>query len=449
MSDASGCPIPSLAQLESRIPAIESAPPEEILNHQLNQIQETLAYTAERSPYYRRLFRSRGIDARAFRGWEDLEALPLTAKDDLQAHNWEFLCVDFSRVVDVVATSGTTGRPIYIALTRADLDRLAENEFKGFLCAGIAPEDTVLLAVTLDNMFVAGLAYGTGLMRLGAAVIRQGPGNALRHLHLMRELGVTGVVAVPSFLLEIARIARREGLRPDTLGLKKAVLVGESIRNPDLSFNALGRQIQEAWGARLFSSYGLTEACTSMCECEAGQGGHLHPDLLLAEIVDDAGKPLGPHRVGELVITTFGVEAMPLVRYRTGDVTFLMEGPCACGRTAPRIGPILGRKSQMIKLKGAQLYPGHIEECLREIPEVVNYQIEVFTGSNHSDRVVVHVGATERSQRVREAVQERIRARARVTPEVSLEAPEVVHGRLFEGGSRKPRRFLDRRTKPA
>lgn len=426
----------------------ETIPGPELERLQLDLLREAVTFVRSRSPFYRKHFSGSADPASPSWGLPEFRALPTTGKDDLVRCGADFLAVDRSRTADLVATSGTTGRPIHFALTSRDIERLAENERQSFFCAGVRPGETYLLAVSLDNMFVAGLAYFSGLVRIGAGAVRQGPGNPLRLVHLLRDIRPAGIVCVPSFMLELARVAEREGIDPSSLGLRRGIFVGETIRNGDFSPNALGRRITADWGIRLHSSYGATEICTSLTECGEGRGGHLHPTLMYAEILDDAGQPLPAGEAGELVVTTFGVEAMPLVRYRTGDVSFIEIGPCPCGRTTPRLGPILGRRTQMIKLKGAQIYPGQVEDCIREIPEVVSYQIEACTGEDYADRLRVFVGVAPGSDGIVDLLRERVRARARVTPEFVVETPDALRERLFASGSRKAQRFVDRRRAP-
>jgi phenylacetate-CoA ligase len=437
LAPRAGCSIPEEALSEPELESLQSA-----------LLREAVALARRQSPFYRAHFsRLADPDSPAW-GLSQFRALPTTGKDDLVRLNRDFLAVDRSRVADIVATSGTTGCPIQFFLTARDIERLAENERQSFLCAGVRSGETYHLAVSLDNMFVAGLAYFSGLVRMGAAAVRQGPGNPLRHVHLLRDIRPAGIVCVPSFMLELARVAEREGIDPSSLGLQRGIFVGETIRNGNFSPNALGRRIAADWGIRLHSSYGATEICTSLTECGEGRGGHLHPTLMYAEILDERGRPLPPGDAGELVVTTFGVEAMPLVRYRTGDVSFIETGPCPCGRTTPRLGPILGRRTQMIKLKGAQIYPGQVEDCIREMPEVVNYQIEAYTGDDYADRLRVFIGAAPGSDGIVDLLRAKVRARARVTPEFVSLSPDAVQERLFAGGSRKARRFVDSR-KPA
>ncbi len=411
----------------------------------LRLLRDIIKYSGRNSRFYKKAFSKAKIRPGEIKKLEDLRMLPFTSKDDLQKDNWAFLCVPMNEISEIVATTGTTGEPVFIAMTANDLERLAENEKRSFGYTGVAPEDLFQIAVTSDNIFIAGMAYYRGLQRLGATVYRTGPQNAMRNLNLIKKLKPTGIVAVPSFMLAMARHAKEEKIDIRKTGLKRIVLIGESIRNPDFSLNSLGRLVSNAWGKDCFSTYGITEGALSFCECEKHQGLHSHPDLVIAEIIDDNGNLLNDGATGELVITTLQVQGMPLIRYKTGDVTFKLTKKCACGRTSLRIGPIIGRKHQRLKVKGVTLYPKAIENALLQIKDIVNYQIEAYTGPDYTDHVKVLVGARNKEAAFKKTVSDRLRSVARVTPEVEIMRPEDIEKRLFYGGSRKALTFKDRR----
>jgi phenylacetate-CoA ligase len=425
-----------------RIDEIEFKSEEEIRLTQEALLKETLNYILKSSPFYKEKLRQ--VDRREV-NLDTIRFLPFTTKEDLQNRNWDFLSVSKDRVVEYVNTSGTTGAPIYIALTANDLIRLKENEMKSFMAAETTPDDTFQLAVTLDSMFIAGMAYYLGITGLGAKAIRVGTKNTKMHLKVMKEIRPNGIVSVPSYLIALSKEAEKEGIRPKDLRLKKAVLIGESIKNRDFSLNNMGKVIQEIWGIDLFSTYGNTEVATSMCECRAKMGGHIHPDLIYCEIIDREGNLLPEGEIGELAITTFRTEAMPLLRYRTGDMTFIINKRCGCGRNSPRIGPILGRDKQAIKLKGTVIYPSQVEDILNGIPEVVNYILEAYIGDDHGEKLHVRIGSERRDDGLKKEISKKIHAHARVTPEITLYEPESIKEMQLREGDRKPRRFIDRR----
>lgn len=425
-------------------PEIYALPPAEIARLQADLLQEAVRRAAEASPFYRDRFSECGVEVAGIRRAADLERLPLTSREDVQGRDREFWAVPPERVAEIVATTGTTGAPLYVAMTGRDLERLGENERRGFSWLGAGPGDTYHIAITLDNLFVAGLAYHLGLRMLGAAAVRVGAQPVRRHLDLMQQLRPDGLVAVPSLLLALARRARADGEDPACFP-RRTMLIGDAIRGQDLGSNALGRRLEEAWGGEILSTYGLTEAGLAFHECPLRRGLHSHPDLVVVEVVDEAGRPLPDGGVGELVITTLQVEGMPLLRYRTGDVTFRLPGACPCGRGGARIGPILGRKQQRLKVKGTTLYPKAIEDALVSVEGVENFVIEAHTGDDETDRLVVRVGRVRDDPGLRRQIGEALYARARVTPEICLASPAEIDMLLFEGGRRKPRVFVDLR----
>lgn len=394
---------------------------------------ETFRYAKRHSPFYRRRFH--GI-----RGIPRLEDLPTVDKAVLSRRNSDFLCVPRARIAEIVTTSGTTGQPLQWMLTASDVHRLAVNEKISFECAGVTPRDTALVAVALDRCFIAGLAYWQGLRELGCTVVRVGASSSTLVLEMIARVKPTVIVAVPSFLRIIAEKAREQGLDLNKSSIKKAVCIGEPIRDREFALNHSGRRIAAAWGAEIYSTYGVTELANSLCECSAGKGGHLHEKQLHLEILDDTGRLLPAGEVGEVVATTFGVEAMPLIRYRTGDCAALYPGRCRCGRTTPRLGPIVGRKNQKLKLKGASLFPSTLQAVLEE-SGVEHFVIVARRESELSDSVEVLVRGDVKPLALREAMQ----ARARIAPVIRRASRAEIEKMQLPPEARKRRTFVDLR----
>ena len=394
----------------------------------------TFRYAAERSPFYRELFRGATSVPR-------LDGLPFVDKEILSRRNLDFLSVPREHVVEMVTTSGTTGSPLLWMLSEADLRRLALNERLSFECAGLTARDTVLVAVGMDRCFIAGLAYWLGLRELGCSMARVGASSPLLVLDMIDRVQPTGIVAVPSFLRVIADKARETGFDLPGCSVQKAVCIGEPVRDRNLLLNASGRAIEAAWGAKVFSTYGVTELASSLCECEAGAGGHLHSELLHLEIVDDAGRPVPDGEPGEVVGTTFGVEAMPLIRYRTGDCAAMFHSPCACGRTTPRLGPIVGRKNQKLKFKGASLFPSMLQAVLEQAEGVESFVIIARAESELSDSIEVLVHGAAPAAGLRDALQ----ARAKIVPLVRHASREEIEALQMPPQARKRRYFVDLR----
>lgn len=395
---------------------------------------ETYRYAAEHSPYYRELFRGA-------KGVPPLESVPTVDKRVVSERNLDFLCVPRKRVVETVTTSGTTGKPLLWMLTEADVQRLAVNEQLSFGCVGLTADDTVLVAVAMDRCFMAGLAYWLGLRELGCGIVRVGASSPALVLEMIERGQPSAIVAVPSFLRLIADKARETGFDLKHCPVKKAVGIGEPIRDRTLALNMSGRAIESAWGARVYSTYGVTELANSLCECDAGAGGHLHAEQLHLEILDDGGQPVADGEVGEVVATTFGVEAMPLIRYRSGDCAALFRAPCPCGRTTPRLGPIVGRKSQKLKFRGTSLFPSTLAAVLEEAAGVELFVIIAQKEDELSDAIEVLVHGAASVGTLREAMQ----ARAKIAPKIRQAAREEIEALQMPPQARKRRTFVDLR----
>ncbi len=408
-------------------------------------LRRHLAHAAK-SPFYRELFSTAGFDPRQVRTPGGLAQLPCTTKRDLEERGRDFLAVPALEIVDVCESSGTTGLPVAMLQTRADLERLAYNEETSFRAAGIAPGEPVLVAAALDRCFMAGLAYFLGLTRLGATAIRGGSGSVAFLAELVLRHRPTALVGVPTLLAAVADAVAARGAEPRALGVTRLVCIGEPVRREDLALSALGERLAGLWGGAVLGTYASTEMATSFADCTAGMGGHLLPDLMVVEIVDESGLPLPPGESGEVVATPLQVSGMPLVRFRTGDIATLHTAPCRCGRTSPRLGPVIGRKSQMLKIKGTTVYPPAIFAALQEIPGVQGYYVEVRDTFDLSDRITVTVGAAG-AELTPESVADRIAVRTRVKPEVVIATPEEIVARTIRADKRKPITFFDLREK--
>lgn len=324
---------------------------QEIQDIQSHELVKTLAYVAVHSVFYKEMFQRTGVDPTAIRTPDDLQILPFTTKEDLQLRTRDFQCTAQGKFIDYSSTSGTLGAPVTVGLTENDLDRLALNEYGSFLIADGSAADIYQLHLTLDRQFMAGIAYYAGLRRLGAGIIRLGPGLPAMQWENISRYQPTIIVGVPSMLVKLIEYCNHKNLPLGKTSVRKAVCIGESIRNADFSFNTLGKTITGNWPIQLYSTYAATEMQTAFTECRCGKGGHLQPHLIIAEIIGDDDRPVADGQPGEVTITTLGVEGMPLLRYKTGDICIRHAEPCACGRNTYRLSPVLGRKKQMIKLR--------------------------------------------------------------------------------------------------
>jgi phenylacetate-CoA ligase len=299
----------------------------------------------------------------------------------------------------------------------------------------------VLVAVAMDRCFIAGLAYWQGLCELGCTVVRVGASSALLVLEMIERLQPTAIVAVPSFLRLIADKARETKFGLKHCSVKKAICIGEPIRDHAFRLNPSGRVIESAWGAKVYSTYGVTELANSLCECAAGIGGHLHDEQLHLEILDDDGNAVADGEVGEIVATTFGVEAMPLIRYRTGDCAALFSKKCRCGRTTPRLGPIVGRKNQKLKFKGTSLFPSTLQMVLEQTSGVEQFVVLARTESELCDAIEIVVCGEVKAATLRDAIQ----ARAKIVPQIRRATRKEIEGLQMPPDARKRRTFVDLR----
>lgn len=421
---------------------------EEIRHFQEERLQETMAYLATHSPYYKALFAREGIDPRSVKTMEDLASLPLTTKEDLQRHGEEFVCVPRRQIIDYVTTSGTLGDPVTFALTEGDLQRLAYNEACSFQMAGCTPDDVMQLMTTIDRRFMAGLAYFMGARELGCGVVRVGNGIPELQWDTIRRVGSTACMVVPSFLVKLIDYAAQNGFDPNQSTLRRAICIGEALRSPEGKLTTLGEQIAQRWPhLELYSTYASTEMQSSFTECHCHNGGHIPADLIIVELLDDMNRPVKDGEPGEVTITTLGVEGMPLLRFKTGDISIRYSNPCPCGRHTARLSGVIGRKGQMIKFKGTTLYPPALFDILDNIPEVENYLVEVFTNSLGTDQIQIKIGSQNHSESFIKQIKDIFRSKVRVAPDIRFEAVELIARQQMPPMSRKVIKFIDLRKK--
>lgn len=427
------------------IPEIEKKTPKEIKIFQEQKLMDLLHYVNEKSPYYSRLFKEKNIDLNNIKTIEDLQLLPVTTKEELQQYNDDFMCVPTSKVIDFATTSGTLGDPVTFGLTDGDLDRLAYNEAISFDCAGIKEGDVVQLMTTMDRRFMAGLAYFLGLRKMKVGVVRVGAGIPELQWDSILKYKPSYLITVPSFLLKMIEYAEKQNIDFNNSGIKGAICIGEPLRNQDFSMNILAKKITDTWNIKLFSTYASTEMSTAFTECEQGVGGHHHPELIIVEVLDENNKPVKKGEAGELTFTTLGVEAMPLVRFKTGDIVQLHDEPCSCGRNTVRVGPVIGRKKQMIKYKGTTLYPPAMNDILNDFDAIECHIIEVLTNEIGTDEIVIKIAAKDENPVFLQQIKDHFRAKLRVTPKIEFSTKEILNKLIFNPMSRKPIHFFDKR----
>ncbi len=396
-------------------------------------------------PFYRDRLRARGVAARNVRSLAYVQRLPFTTRTDLRdQYPLGLLAVPPDQVARFHATSGSRGKPTLVAYTAQDLRTWSEFAARMLYAAGARPGDVWYVASSY-GLFSGGMGAHYGLERLGAAVVPVSSGNTLRLVQLMADVGPAGIHCVPTYMLRIAEVAREAGIDPRHLGLRYGSYGGETWSEP------LRRRIEDLFGLEAYDVYGLAECYGPgvAYECETRDGLHLSEDQFLFEIVDPArGEPVPDGQEGELVITTLTKQAMPLLRYRTGDLTRILSGTCSCGRTFRRMARVSGRSDDMLIIRGVNLYPSEVERVLLGFPEVAaQHRLLVErTGAMDSLTLEAEVPGLELPSDAADELSRRIRLRLRQELGVGAVIRLVAPGTLPRSEG-KAARVLDLRPK--
>jgi phenylacetate-CoA ligase len=411
---------------------------------QVDRLRETVR-RARRAPFYRE--RLQEISLEDIRSPQDVAHLPFTTKQDLRdAYPYGFLCQPKDRFVRLHVSSGTTGQATAVFYTQKDLDTWADLMARCLYMTGARPGDT-FQNLTGYGLFTGGLGFHYGAERLGMLTIPSGAGNSKRQIQLMKDFDTTVIHIIPSYALRLMDVMQELGLDPKRdLSLRIAYLGAEPYSEEVRS------RVEAFYGVKVFNSYGLSEMNGPgvAFECRFQNGLHIWEDAYLVEIVDpDTLEPVPEGRLGELVLTTLTREGMPLIRYRTKDLTRILPGDCPCGRPHRRLDRIQGRSDDMFILKGVNIFPIQVEQVLMAIPEVGNNYRIVLDRQNNVDTMTVEVEVTDKIfvedmrhlQRIRNRITKELKSELLVTPAVSLVEP---HSLPKNDG--KAVRLIDRRN---
>lgn len=413
---------------------------------QLERLQNTVKRIYENVPYYRKKLEEMGIAPEDIKSLDDLKILPFTVKDDFRA-NYPFglFSSDKRDIVRFHASSGTTGKPTVVGYTRKDMETWKELISRVVTQAGVTQDDTAQISFGY-GLFTGAFGLHQGLESVGAAVIPMSSGNTEKQIMVMRDFQTTALISTPSYALHMAEVAKSLGIDPKKdIPLKWGLFGGEG------STEAMRKELQQTWGIFATENYGMSELMGPGIsgECLALNGMHINEDHFLPEIINpDTGEVLGPGERGELVITTITKEALPIIRYRTKDITSLHYETCDCGRTTVRMAKIQGRSDDMLILGGVNVFPSQIEEVLINAPGIgPHYQIRVFK-KDYLDRIEVDVELTDAtyldSFSKLEALSQDIRGRLRTVLGIDAKVNLVQPASLprFEG---KSKRVIDER----
>lgn len=356
----------------------ETLPREELEKIQLKKLKETVPYIYEKVAPYRAKMDAANVKPQDIQKLEDLKKLPFTYKSDFRDnYPTGLFAVEVKDLVRFHASSGTTGKPTVVGYTRHDLDVWLNNVARIACMGGASSSDIAQIAFGYGT-FTGALGLHGGLETIGASVIPMSSGNTNKQIMFLKDMGVTLLVATPSYALHLGEEIRRRGMDPQKdLNVRIGLFGGEGMTEP------MRDEMHKVWGDEFFctQNYGMSELCGPGVagECSALNGMHINEDWFIPEIIDPKTEEvLPPGEKGELVITCLGKEAIPLIRYRTGDLTRLMYEPCSCGRTTCRMENLSGRADDMLVIRGVNVFPTQIEEVLLKIPEIgPHYEILV------------------------------------------------------------------------
>lgn len=412
---------------------------------QLERLQETVERCYHNVPHYRKAMQELNIEPDDIRHLEDINKLPFTVKTDLRDnYPYGMFAVPLSEVVRLHSSSGTTGKPTVVGYTRGDLNTWSELMTRSLVCGGAAKGDVIHNAYGY-GLFTGGLGIHYGAERLGASVIPVSGGNTQRQIMIMKDYGSTVLTCTPSFALFLAEVMREMGYTRDDFRLKCGIFGAEPWSDN------MRREIEEKLGIMALDIYGLSEIIGPgvAMECPEKQGLHIWEDHFIAEIIDpDTGEVLPPGEQGELVITSLTKEALPMLRYRTRDITKLIDEPCSCGRTHRRLYRFSGRTDDMLIVRGVNVFPSQIESVLLEIGETEPHYLLVVDreGTMDTMEVQVEISPEKFSDEIKglEALEGTIRSAIESTLGISVKV-KLVEPKTIERSEGKAQRVIDKR----
>ncbi|MBQ5330162.1 MAG: phenylacetate--CoA ligase [Oscillospiraceae bacterium] len=421
---------------------------QEIEEIQTKKLLKLVRYVYEKVEPYRRKMDEAGVKPEDIKSLEDLKKLPFTTKQDFRDnYPYGLFAVDKSELVRIHASSGTTGKPTVVGYTKNDLDTWSECVTR-IACAGGAEPSDVCQICFGYGMFTGALGLHYGLERMGACIIPSSTGNSEKQIMYMKDYGTTLLVATPSYALRLGEVAVQTGLNPQTDLKLKTALVGS-----ELLTEAMRHEMKKTYGehVNVTSNYGMSELCGPGVsgECLELNGMHINEDHFICEVIDpNTGEVLPAGEKGELVVTCLSKEALPLIRYRTRDITRLTYEPCKCGRTTARMENLSGRTDDMLKIRGVNVFPSQIEEVLLRTDEIGPHYEIIVDRVNHSDILTIRVELTPQSMtddfteldRIKNKLHSQLRTMLGLDAKIKLESPNTL--KRFEG---KAKRVTDNR----
>ncbi len=424
-------------------PSVECMPRDELEKLKLQRLREAVAYAYDRVPYYRRRMKEAGVTPQDIRSLEDLKKLPFTTKQDLRENQpFGHVAVPLSELLEVHGSSGTTGEPTLVYYTARDIENWSEIMARCLAAAGLTRRDVFQITPSF-SLFTGGFGFYYGARKIGALIVPTGPGYSKRQIYVMTKLGTTMIAGIASYALRLAEVAMEMGIDP-----AKDTKVRKGVFGAEMWSDALRKRIEKVWDMESFDIYGMSELYGPgvAIDCQYHQGLHVWEDHFIVEVIDPGtGEPVEPEEKGELVITALTKEAVPIIRYRTRDISRILDAKsCDCGRTHVRIDRIQGRTDDMFTVSGVNVWPSAVESVILKEPLVGNeYQIIVEkTGSR--ERMIVRVESSRKlSEEEKEALSRRLQYELRETILVSP-IVEILDPGTLPRGEGKAKRVIIR-----
>lgn len=418
---------------------------EQMREVQGEKLRKIVAHAYANSPFYKKRLDGHGVHPSDIKTIDDIVKLPFTVKQDLR-DNYPFglMAVPMSDIIRLHASSGTTGKPIVVGYTDKDLENWSEAVARCLTAFGLGKNDLVQISYGY-GLFTGGLGAHAGVQKIGATVIPTSSGNTQKQMQLMQDFGTTALACTPSYAMYMSDELAKAGITLDRLKLRVGIFGAEPWTE------AMRQELQRKLGVKAYDIYGLTEISGPGVggECECQNGTHIWEDLFYPEIIDPVTlKPVEPGQKGELVFTTLDKWGMPMLRYRTRDLTTLNYDKCECGRTCVRMGKILGRSDDMMIIRGVNVFPSQIEAILLEFPEYEPYFLIEVDRVNNTDTfdIQVEVKPEFYTDRINELVRLQKRLTSRIQSVIGIQPNiKIVQPNTIERSTGKAKRAIDHR----
>ena len=406
----------------------------------LKRLKKIILYAYENVPFYRKKFELAGIEPN-IKKIEDIEKFPFTTKDELR-NNMPFgmLAVPLEKCIELHSSSGTTGTPVTVCYTKHDIDVWATVMARCLAMAGLTNKDIFQIPIPYGT-FTGAFGFHYGGQKIGALIVPTSKGDSERQIKLMKYYGTTFIAGIASYAIHLGQIARKMGIEPSELNVKNGIFGAETFTKE------MKKRLSKMWGMDVHDIYGLTEMCGPgvSADCDMHDGLHIWEDHFLPEIIDPkTGEALGKEEEGELVLTTLTKEGMPIIRYRTRDITFLYDGECDCGRTHVKHAPIKGRSDDMLIIRGTNLFPGQIEDVIMKNEHVSENWLMIIE-KNDMDEVIIKIESREKlneneAKKIANDIEKKLRIATTLRMNVEILPPDSLP--KHEG---KVKRVIDKR----